>query len=244
MRAWFPLLLLLANACSPSTEVAVAGFHDLHDFKDKSSLPLLEVQEMQTALGWSLYLGKDDQLYDLMSIDAGEPPYPYGYSELEGDDPALLAGTGPGEIIIQVDTTNILSLPHYPELPEDLPVEQWLTWPEENKKEVQAYPVYIWNAGSHTAALDAEDWSLNPIVEAKDERGDWRPIEFIQHSGCGNSYWTLLLKPDYYVITSIYRYTGDFETEMRVAVASAYSKPFRGSINKSQFINTKPAEQY
>ncbi len=38
------------------------------------------------------------------------------------------------------------------------------------------------------------------------------------------------------IISSVIKYTGDFETILRLKLDNVYSKPFKGNINKSQFV--------
>ena len=234
------LLLMMATACTIANELEPAAFQHLHHFGNHQQLPLLNVPEMQVANGRIHYLGKESQLYSIKDDNASEAPYNFYYAEVLGDDPNRLADVRPAELLVLVDTINTLSISHYTELPMGLSLEALDKWSEENEKKVQAYPVYIWNVGKKTAKIEFEISSMDVVVEAKDDKGIWRPIEYLLHGYCGNAYWDLLLKPDYYLVGSIYRYTGDFETELRVKAALAYSKPFRGSINKAQFNNTDP----
>jgi hypothetical protein len=238
MKAICLLLCLLLYGALPLFG-QLAGFRYLHPFEPQQQLPILDVPDMQQSRPDLLFLGKEGVLYDLRGLRPA-PPYPYAYHSLDGDDPAMLEGAGTGTLFVFVDTTHLLSQPFYPQRSLKMPVSLWGKKQKTIQEQVQAYPVYIWNRGTETALIPAEDGSINPRVEAKDAQGIWRLIDYQVHSYCGNSYWLLLLRSDYYLITSIYRYSGDFKTELRVAIGKHYSSPFRGSINKSQFINQNP----
>jgi hypothetical protein len=231
------LCLLLYGALPLSGQLA--GFQYLHRFEPQQQLPVLDVPDMQRTRPDLLFLGKEGVLYDLRG-PAPEAPYPYALHSLDGGDPTMLDGAGTGTLFVFVDTTHWLSQPFYPQRSLKMPVGLWGKKQKTVQEQVQAYPVYVWNRGTETAHISAEDGSINPRVEAKDAQGIWRPIDYQVHSDCGNSFWRLLLQSDYYLITSIYRYSGDFKTELRVVIGKHKSTPFRGSINKSQFIDQNP----
>ena len=105
------------------------------------------------------------------------------------------------------------------------------------------------NNSNSTVKARRQDGSLIMIQEALNENGEWQPIEYWVHSGCGNSYFhPLILKPGQYSIIPIKKYTGNFKTKIRLKlqiittstntqnrVKNIYSKPFNGSIFKNQF---------
>lgn len=104
--------------------------------------------------------------------------------------------------------------------------------------------VYLINTSKDTFNYTSvQDGSLIMIQQAKDEHGNWRPVESWCWSFCGNSYEDFLrLVPNTYITAQGPRYKGDFKTEMRLVFITAeknkllkiYSEPFEGSINKSQ----------
>jgi len=109
---------------------------------------------------------------------------------------------------------------------------------EENKSFVRGFPVYIVNNSKQSVRVEEQDGRLMIIQEAFDKSGQWRPIEVWQFSDCGNSYGGVALRPDYYIMTKVYKYKGDFETMLRLKMLNDtvvyYSQPFRGSINLTQ----------
>ncbi|MEM7187826.1 MAG: hypothetical protein AAF466_14345 [Bacteroidota bacterium] len=105
------------------------------------------------------------------------------------------------------------------------------------------FEAYLINNTASTLHIDQQDGSLTMIQEALNEDGEWHPIEFWIPSGCGNSYYPLSLKPKQMVLVPIKKYSGDFETQLRLKWKNDekifYSAPFLGSINRSQFVKEK-----
>jgi len=104
--------------------------------------------------------------------------------------------------------------------------------------------------------FNAQDSRIDMRVQALDTSGQWRDIEVMFNSWCGNSYHRLELKPDYYwsFVTPVYE--GDFETILRIQleyiepsrtydyesckkVKYVYSNEYPGSLNLSQFVIEK-----
>lgn len=107
---------------------------------------------------------------------------------------------------------------------------------------------YVYNTTGDTVALDAQDSRLYLKMQALDPQGQWRDIEYLPSSWCGNSYHTLRLRPGAYWSLVVPRYAGDFSTSLRVALTLTrpsrnrpeqervvYSNAFPGSINPGQF---------
>jgi hypothetical protein len=115
---------------------------------------------------------------------------------------------------------------------------EWENW-KRNKKYVKALPVYIINQTKKSIVISEQETELFLIQEALDKNGKWKPIEYMTFSDCGDSFSEYILRPNYYLMTKVYKYKGGFETLIRIKMASdtiiTYSKPFRGSINLSQF---------
>jgi len=86
--------------------------------------------------------------------------------------------------------------------------------------------------------------TLIGIQEAKDEKGNWRPIEYWFNDRCGNSFNDIQLAPDEYLNFFIPRYYGTFKTKLRlrllIGTKTYTSKEWDGRIDKKQFI--KPSE--
>ncbi len=114
--------------------------------------------------------------------------------------------------------------------------EEWLKQPHSL---FEAMPVFVVNNTTDTAFLDYQDLKAFMIQEAMDEEGKWKPIEYWQYSGCGNSYHETAILPHHFIVIKIIRYTGNFETLLRVKLLNGkkvfYSNTFKGFINKGQF---------
>lgn len=100
--------------------------------------------------------------------------------------------------------------------------------------------VFILNNTDKIKTIENQDGSLYLIMEAKDENGYWKPIEYWQRSWCGNSYLSQKLNPNELIKSKTNSYKGTFKTEIRYKFLFEnviyYSNIIKGSINKSQFI--------
>ncbi len=102
------------------------------------------------------------------------------------------------------------------------------------------FTAYLVNTSDSSFRAKRQDGSLIMIQEALDKEGKWRPIEYWVYSGCGNSYFDPLeLNPGKYVMIPIKKYSGDFETKIRLRFLQGNnlycSEPFNAKIDQSQF---------
>lgn len=101
---------------------------------------------------------------------------------------------------------------------------------------IECYPVLIYNKSKKAAVV-----TCKLIQEAKDEKGIWRPIEFMKNgpASCCIPSPEMKLFPECYFATSIIKYHGSFKTKLRIKYASQwevyYSNEFNGYVNPSQF---------
>lgn len=107
-------------------------------------------------------------------------------------------------------------------------------------QEVKSFPIYIANTSQNkTALIETQDGSMMMILEAQDEHKQWKPIEYWSHSWCGNSYFSVEIPPQHFLMTRGIKCSGDFYTLCRLKVLnkndSIYSNEFKMSINLSQF---------
>jgi hypothetical protein len=165
------------------------------------------------------------------------------------------------DIKVIVDTTYIISrnkieyknhIPKInPKLIVDVESEIRLMQPffdEENKLKkawIECYPVLIYNRSKKTAIV-----GHSMIQEAKDEKGKWRPIEFIaigRGEGCCPMPSRKLFSKKY-LGSSIVKYHGSFKTRLRLKYMiqwnAYYSNEFTGYINRSQFDKKPFIEQF
>ena len=110
----------------------------------------------------------------------------------------------------------------------------------DNAKATDYFTAYLVNASDSSFTAKRQDGSLIMIQEALDEKGKWLPIEYWVYSGCGNSYFDPLeLGSGKYVMIPIKKYTGSFQTKIRLRFLQGNklycSEPFDANIDKSQF---------
>lgn len=101
------------------------------------------------------------------------------------------------------------------------------------------YPVYLVNETKSIKLLHGKDQHLFALQEAKDSNGTWRPIEMRVPDFCGNGRWALKIHPNEFAAFAMPKYTGNYETDMRVRLKNGdnvlISNAFRGKINYNQF---------
>lgn len=112
--------------------------------------------------------------------------------------------------------------------------------------------VFITNTSKEDIDFSAQDSRLYMKVQALNSKGEWKDIEYLPSSWCGNSYHTLTLKSKYYwhFLTPVYE--GDFTTKLRIELTyidpndkpkerwerkgiTIYSNEYEGKINPGQF---------
>jgi hypothetical protein len=105
--------------------------------------------------------------------------------------------------------------------------------------------VVVLNATEARVAFSVQDSMLDLVQEALEPgTGEWRPIEYMPRSWCGNSYHTVFLGPNECWEVAAPRYAGELKTQLRFRLtisrrgepARVYSVPFEGSVNPGQFL--------
>lgn len=112
------------------------------------------------------------------------------------------------------------------------------------------YRVYVMNGSKKEIAFPAQDSRLYMKVQAMDLKGDWRDIEYLPTSWCGNSYHTLTLESNYLWTFLTPVFDGAFKTKLRIELKyknsaasgqdneqTVYSNEFESRINPGQFWN-------
>ncbi len=105
----------------------------------------------------------------------------------------------------------------------------------------QGFRVILANTTRKAVPFPAADSRLGIIREALDTEGNWKPIEYLTSSSCGNSFHHVFLPPDHYWSFAAPVYEGPFDTTMRFVlyfdyeVDPIYSNSFPGSIYPEQF---------
>ena len=111
------------------------------------------------------------------------------------------------------------------------------------------FSIYIKNNSKDTLKLQTQDWHSYIIQEAKDNNGNWKPIEYWSYSDCGNSYGSEKMEPEKIIKTESEKYSGDFKTKIRFKLNQNdeiyYSNQIDCNINLSKFeISTELKENY
>lgn len=105
-------------------------------------------------------------------------------------------------------------------------------------KSYRGFRLLLVNRTKSEAAFRASDSRLSIIQEARDEKGEWRPIEYLPSSWCGNSYHKVFLPAGKFWEFAAPAYTGSFKTRLRFVLQGEtpiYSNEFEGRINPAQF---------
>ena len=103
------------------------------------------------------------------------------------------------------------------------------------------YKLYIANKTDTIVRLEASDSRLSVIAEVF-YKGEWKPIEYLPSSWCGNSYHDVYLKQNEYWEFDIPKFTGKIKTKLRYKLILGkynyiYSNEILTSINKGQLKN-------
>ncbi len=93
--------------------------------------------------------------------------------------------------------------------------------------------------------FDTEGSKLNMVLEAKDQFGMWRPIEYRDWSGCGNDTRSVYLEPNQQWKLKAIRPHGDLATQLRFTLTKKHfssdhteilhSAPFPGTVHPGAF---------
>lgn len=116
-------------------------------------------------------------------------------------------------------------------------------------KNILAKKLFLLNETLDTIFFPAQDSRLNLTIQAMDSKGNWRDIEYLPNSWCGNSYHSLHLATGEYWKFATPVYEGGIKTKLRASIqcytkkpgdterqyAYIFSNEFEGSINPAQF---------
>jgi hypothetical protein len=218
----------------------------------KDSLPIVnkyfETKNIRNPFNQLLFIGVKKDTIRIKENSLNINPY---YSEIVEYSDTLDAKYG---IEIIPDLTQELSIDlenfSFPPPPVAMEGEEYETderktdsifeiWKKRPRNYVKAYPVFIRNISKDTVHIDNQDGALFLIQEAKNELGEWKPIEYWIYSTCGNSYASTSIGQNDILILKKVNYQGAFETDMRLKLRTnnkiIYSKSYKGSINIEQF---------
>jgi len=117
----------------------------------------------------------------------------------------------------------------------------------------QSITLVLANTTSKSHVFEVSDSRLYIVQEALDPQGQWRPIESLSKSTCGNSYYQISLESGEFWSFQPNRYTGTYKTKLRFrlienlegtirtheekkpSMINHFSNEFDGSINLEQF---------
>jgi len=99
--------------------------------------------------------------------------------------------------------------------------------------------IYIRNNKKESLNLALQDQHVFLIQEAKNQDGEWQPIEFWGFAWCGNSYNERKLGPGQIIQTKSTLYSGKFKTQIRFKLLNDdkeyYSNAVNGSVDLYRF---------
>lgn len=112
----------------------------------------------------------------------------------------------------------------------------------------EAIKLYVVNTSKNTMYFEAQDSRLYLKIQAQDRHGEWKDIEYLPNSWCGNSYHTLFLAPNELWEFATPMYEGEFKTKIRAELLYRksknqknhefiYSNEIEGYVNPGQFWN-------
>ncbi len=82
-------------------------------------------------------------------------------------------------------------------------------------RQYKGYKLYIYNTTHDTIKFNAQDSRLYMKLQAQNNNGEWKDIEYLPNSWCGNSYHIIELEPDAFWTFTIPDYEGDLTTNVR-----------------------------
>ncbi|MDC8004894.1 WG repeat-containing protein [Aureisphaera galaxeae] len=113
--------------------------------------------------------------------------------------------------------------------------------------------LYLSNNTQDTLFFSAQDSRIYMVLQAKDLEGNWKDIEFLPNSWCGNSYHYLFLPKEHFWEFNIPKYEGAIKTTLRAKLTdwytsrnfenqerALYSNEFEGTINPAQLWSKRP----
>lgn len=107
--------------------------------------------------------------------------------------------------------------------------------------------IWLVNNSAAPVVLGTQDGSVFCVLQALDRNQQWRPVQYWQYSGCGNSYIARYLRPEEHLsLLAKIPCQGDFKTKLRYKLAGIkrfyYSNEFEGRIGYSEF--SEPPGRY
>lgn len=99
-----------------------------------------------------------------------------------------------------------------------------------------AFPLIIENKFFDSLRVGySYDRKIYAILEAKDSVGNWRPITERNHPHGMPINEEIVLIKNRVIVSSIYSYFGNYNTNLRIKIGTNYSNVYSGKINYNQF---------
>jgi hypothetical protein len=102
------------------------------------------------------------------------------------------------------------------------------------------YPLYVINKNLLSKFTVTKGDGYGIIIEAKNSEGKWRPISYLSHLYGWPLSYDYILNPREYLIAILPKYSGDFQTQLRIKLRSQckdfYSNAINIKISTKQFI--------
>ena len=118
-----------------------------------------------------------------------------------------------------------------------------------SRQHYETFPLFVFNNSNENRIVEYNvlNGDVFAIQEAQNSNGEWKPIEYVEiHKACGNGL-NFNLKSKHFLVSAVKKYSGDFQTNLRVKFYSLgnvyYSNVYKGSINKTQFNTNEVLEQ-
>ncbi len=107
--------------------------------------------------------------------------------------------------------------------------------------ESKGYRVRLINTSGQVVPFHAVDGRLLIIQQALDSEGEWRNVEMLPSSGCGNSYHRVMLDRHQYWQFNVPRYEGSDQTQIRYMLvirgqAGIISNAIAGRVNTTSLL--------
>ena len=167
-------------------------------------------------------------IYQYQTIKDGK----FGYIDPKPAKP-LLSYIFPIDLSLTIDTTQF---PQSTERYFDSEMENIV-----ETKKINSYYLFIQNNSAYEIPIIIQPPYLFLLMEATDRNKEWKPIEYITTAipYCGTGVYEVYLKEDYYLLTKIPVYSGEFNTKIRIKInvdkKVFYSNEINMSINENQF---------
>jgi hypothetical protein len=115
----------------------------------------------------------------------------------------------------------------------------------------RGYTVYLANTTRDTCEFNAEDSRLYLKTQAQTKDGNWKDIDYLPGSWCGNSYHEVVLEPGAYWKFVMPQFEGAIPVKLRLSLQCVdkdhpknpkilYSNTILASINPAQYWNKRP----